>query len=201
MGAVWLAEDRVLGRRVALKELRVPPTDSPQQRDQLRDRLVREARAAARLHHPGAVTVHDVVDDHGLPCVVMELLDGRTLDRVVREDGPLEPAAAAQIGVQVLDALSAAHAAGIVHRDVKPSNVVLRADGHACLTDFGLALAAGDRRSPRPGCSSVPRPTSPRNVPAVRDQALQPTCGPSAPPSTPPSRAVPPSSGPTPSRP
>lgn len=83
MGAVWLAEDQVLGRRVALKELRIPPTDSPQQRDQLRDRLVREARAAARLHHPGAVTVHDVVDDHGLPCVVMELLDGRPLDQGV----------------------------------------------------------------------------------------------------------------------
>lgn len=144
MGVVWRAQDERLGRQVAVKEIRPPAGITGPEYDDLRERTLREARAAARLSTPGAVAVHDVVESDGRPYVVMELLHGRSLSAVVAEDGPLPPAEVARIGLSLLVTLSAAHRAGILHRDVKPANVVLEADGRVVLTDFGIAKAAGD---------------------------------------------------------
>jgi hypothetical protein len=144
MGTVWRAVDEVLGREVAVKEITFPQGLSDADRDVLRERTRREARAAARLDHPSAVTVYDVVEDGGAPYLIMELVEARTLADVVREDGPLPPAEAARIGLSLLGALDAAHRSGIVHRDVKPSNVLVRADGRVVLTDFGIATSTGD---------------------------------------------------------
>src|SRR3954453_14493836 len=144
MGVVWAAEDELLQRPVAIKEVRFPPTIDDTERELLRERTMREARTAARLDHPCAVRVFDVCEDEDQPFIVMERLIGRTLSDVIKRDGPLPPARAAEIGLCLLDALDAAHAAGIVHRDVKPGNVVVRADGRVTLTDFGLASTAGD---------------------------------------------------------
>jgi hypothetical protein len=144
MGVVWRAEDTLLGREVALKEVTFPPGISEQERDQLRERTRREARAAARLSHPSAVTMFDVTEDDGTPILVMELIDARTLAEVVEADGPLSPQRTAEVGLAVLGALEAAHEQGIVHRDVKPSNVLLADDGRVVLTDFGIATFTGD---------------------------------------------------------
>ncbi|GAC1608387.1 MAG: hypothetical protein NVS3B26_05100 [Mycobacteriales bacterium] len=144
MGTVWRAKDTVLGRDVAVKEVTFPPGVSDEERSVLRERTRREARAAARLDHPSAVTVYDVAEEDGTPFLVMELVDARTLSEVVRTDGPLSARQTAQVGLAVLGALEAAHAQGIVHRDVKPGNVLLRADGRVVLTDFGIATFAGD---------------------------------------------------------
>src|SRR3954454_22474046 len=144
MGTVWRAEDVVLGRDVAVKEVTFPPGVSEEEREVLRERTRREARAAARLDHPSAVTVYDVAEDDGTPFLVMELVDARTLAEVVRTDGPLSVRRTAEIGIAVIGALEAAHAQGIVHRDVKPGNVLLRADGRVVLTDFGIATFTGD---------------------------------------------------------
>ena len=148
MGTVWRAEDDVLGRDVAVKEVTFPHGLSDEDRDVLRERTRREARAAARLDHPSAVTVYDVVEEDGAPYLVMELVDGSTLSQVVRADGPLTPQQTARIGLCLLGALEAAHARGIVHRDVKPGNVLLSdLDGaleRVVLTDFGIASSAGD---------------------------------------------------------
>jgi eukaryotic-like serine/threonine-protein kinase len=144
MGVVWAAEDELLQRPVAVKEVIFPPTVSDEERETLRERTMREARTAARLDHPCAVRVFDVCEDGGQPFIVMELLAGRTLSDIVREDGPVAPASAAEIGLCLLDALEAAHAADIVHRDVKPGNVIVRDDGRVTLTDFGIASTAGD---------------------------------------------------------
>lgn len=144
MGTVWRAQDVVLGREVAVKEVTFPPGVSEEEREVLRERTRREARAAARLDHSSAVTVYDVAEDGGTPYLVMELVDARTLAEVVRTDGPLSPHRTAEVGLQVLGALEAAHAQGIVHRDVKPGNVLLRADGRVVLTDFGIATFPGD---------------------------------------------------------
>lgn len=146
MGTVWRARDTVLHREVALKEVRHPDAATaaatPRTGHVLRERVLREARALARISHPHVVTVHHIVDVGPHPWIVMELLPGDTLqDRLAR--GPLTPVEAAGIGRQVLSALRAAHAAGIRHRDVKPSNVMLRADGGAVLTDFGIAALQG----------------------------------------------------------
>lgn len=119
-----------------------------QERENLRERTRREARSAAKLQHPSAVTVYDVVEQDGQPFLVMELVEARTLAEVVRDDGPLPPARTATIVLAVLGALEAAHARGIVHRDVKPGNVLLcsdeRTSGRVVLTDFGIATSAGD---------------------------------------------------------
>jgi hypothetical protein len=148
MGTVWRAEDIVLGRAVAVKEVTFPHGLSDEDRDVLRERTRREARAAARLDHPSAVTVYDVVEEDDAPYLVMELVEARTLSQVVRSDGPLSPQHAARVGLALLGALEAAHAQGIVHRDVKPGNVLL-GDGpgaleRVVLTDFGIASSAGD---------------------------------------------------------
>jgi serine/threonine protein kinase len=144
MGTVWLATDRVLERRVALKELTFSIDLTAEERAVLRERTMREARAAARLDHPHVARVYDVVEQDGKPWLVMEHVQARSLQDILEEDGPLPPHAVARIGLDVLDALDAAHSAGIVHRDVKPANVLVDRDGHACLTDFGIATTTGD---------------------------------------------------------
>ncbi len=147
MGTVWRAEDAVLGRHVAVKEVVFPHGLSDDDRATLRERVRREARAAARLDHPSAVTVYDVVEQDGQPWLVLELVEARTLSQVVRTDGPLSPQRTAEVGLAVLGALEAAHRQGIVHRDVKPANVLLgdRSTGsRVVLTDFGIATTAGD---------------------------------------------------------
>ena len=148
MGTVWRAEDTVLGRAVAVKEVTFPHGLSDEDRDVLRERTRREARAAARLDHPSAVTVYDVVEEDGRPYLVMELVEARTLSQVVRADGALSPERTARIGLDLLGALEAAHAQGIVHRDVKPGNVLLGGGPgvpeRVVLTDFGIASSAGD---------------------------------------------------------
>ncbi|HEU5024217.1 MAG TPA: serine/threonine-protein kinase [Spirillospora sp.] len=145
MGTVWRAFDLALHREVALKEVRLAGTDAAQDdpavAEMMRERVMREARALARLHHPNVVTIHHIVDSPDMPhpWLVMELVPGRSLqDRLA--DGPLPPAEAASVGRGILAALRAAHAAGICHRDVKPANVLLRTDGTAVLTDFGIAV-------------------------------------------------------------
>ena len=144
MGTVWLATDRVLEREVALKEVTFSVDLTTEERTILRERTMREARAAARLDHPRVTTVFDVVEEDGRPWLVMEHVAARSLQDVIEEQGPLPPAAVATIGLDVLAALEAAHRAGIVHRDVKPANVLVTQDGHAFLTDFGIATTTGD---------------------------------------------------------
>ncbi|WP_031481739.1 serine/threonine-protein kinase [Streptomyces bicolor] len=139
MGVVWKAVDEVLGREVAVKELRTySDADGPELAD-LRLRMQREARAAARVRHPGVVAIHDVTEVDGRPLIVMELVDGPSLERVLRGSGPLGPREAAGIGAKVMDALAAAHRAGVLHRDVKPGNILLESSGRVVLTDFGIA--------------------------------------------------------------
>jgi serine/threonine protein kinase len=144
MGTVWLATDRVLEREVALKEVTFSVDLTAEERTILRERTMREARAAARLDHPCVTTVYDVVEEDGRPWLVMEHVSARSLQEIIEEQGPLPPAAVARIGLDVLAALEAAHRAGIVHRDVKPANVLVGRNGHACLTDFGIATTTGD---------------------------------------------------------
>ncbi|MFJ6388071.1 protein kinase [Streptomyces sp. NPDC091972] len=139
MGVVWRAVDEVLGREVAVKELRTyTDADGPELAD-LRLRMQREARAAARVRHPGVVAVHDVAEVDGRPLIVMELVEGPSLDQVLRRQGTLDPREAAGIGAKVMDALAAAHEAGVLHRDVKPGNILLDRSGRVLLTDFGIA--------------------------------------------------------------
>ncbi|MEV0911856.1 serine/threonine-protein kinase [Streptomyces hokutonensis] len=144
MGTVWRARDLLLHRYVAVKEVRPPDLDlaeyDPGAAEMLRQRVLREARALARVEHPNVVTIHHIVDggEGTYPWLVMELVQGGSLaDRLER--GPMTPAEAARLGSGVLDALNAAHAAGVQHRDVKPANVLLRTDGRPVLTDFGIA--------------------------------------------------------------
>ncbi|MEV6568222.1 serine/threonine-protein kinase [Streptomyces kronopolitis] len=144
MGTVWRARDEVLGRTVAVKELRFPGGVEEDEKRRLITRTLREAKAIARIRNNGAVTVYDVVDEDDRPWIVMELVEGRSLAEVVRDDGPLTPRRAAEVGMAVLDVLRAAHSEGILHRDVKPSNVLMSDDGRVVLTDFGIAQVEGD---------------------------------------------------------
>jgi serine/threonine protein kinase len=144
MGTVWLATDRVLGRQVAVKEVTFPLHVTEEERAVLRERTMREARTAGRLEHPHVTTVYDVVEEDGKPWLVMKHVAARSLQEVIEERGPLPPAEVARIGLTVLAALVAAHALGIVHRDVKPANVLVGPDGSGCLTDFGIATTTGD---------------------------------------------------------
>jgi len=141
MGTVWLAQDELLDRQVAVKEISPPPEVSESEREVLRQRTLREARTAARLSHPNVVAIYDVVEDGGRPWIVMALIRARSLWEIVQEDGPLTPPEAAKVALQVLAALDAAHALGIMHRDVKPGNVLIDDGGRAVLTDFGIARA------------------------------------------------------------
>jgi serine/threonine protein kinase len=141
MGAVWRAHDGLLNRDVAVKEIIWPPQMDPEERKTARSRAVREAQLAARLRHPNVVSVYDIVEEDDRTSIVMELVPYRSLRDVIAEDGPLSPAHAARVGLGVLAALQAAHAAGVIHRDVKPANILLGPDDRVVLTDFGIAKA------------------------------------------------------------
>ncbi|WP_326767281.1 protein kinase [Streptomyces sp. NBC_01591] len=144
MGTVWRAVDETLGRTVAVKELRFPSAIDDDEKRRLITRTLREAKAIARIRNNGAVTVYDVVDEDDRPWIVMELIEGKSLAEAVREDGVLTPKRAAEVGLAILDVLRSAHREGILHRDVKPSNVLIAEDGRVVLTDFGIAQVEGD---------------------------------------------------------
>ncbi|MGW6541676.1 protein kinase domain-containing protein [Streptomyces massasporeus] len=144
MSVVWRATDRLLGRSVAVKELPYDETLSAAQARRQRDRTLREARAVAQLSHPHIVVVHDVVEDDERPYIVMELIEGGSLADRLAHQGPVDAAEAARIGIALLGALGAAHAAGVLHRDLKPDNVLLEAGtDRVVLSDFGIAQVAG----------------------------------------------------------
>jgi eukaryotic-like serine/threonine-protein kinase len=144
MGIVWQAHDERLHRTVAVKQLLLAPGLSAEQSEEARLRSMREGRIAARLSHVNAITVFDVAEHGGEPWLIMEYLPSQSLAAAIQERGPLPPVEVARIGVQVATALVAAHAAGIVHRDVKPANVLLGDDGIVKITDFGISRATGD---------------------------------------------------------
>jgi flagellar motor protein MotB len=145
MGTVWRAHDQVLGRAVALKEVQIPTNLTTDGRADVRERVIREARAAAKMSHPSAVTVYDVIEEDHHIYIAMELVDSPTLSELVEEGGPFTPQRAATTGLAVLDALEVAHASGIVHRDVKPANIMV-GEERIKLADFGVASIKGDPR-------------------------------------------------------
>ena len=143
MGVVWWAHDELEDREVAVKEMHLPPSLGHRERMNLLRRTDREALAAGRLRHPGLISIYDVVVEDSRPWLIMEYVAARSLEDVFVADGPISPRRVAEIGVQLLSALRAAHDAGIVHRDVKPSNVLLETSGRVVLTDFGIATYEG----------------------------------------------------------
>jgi eukaryotic-like serine/threonine-protein kinase len=151
MGTVWRAWDEILDREVAVKELRISESLDPDERAKAYQRTHREARTAARLSHPGVVTVFDVAEEDGRPWIIMELVAARSLDQIISVDGPMPPHHAADAGRQLLAAVATAHAAGVLHRDVKPSNVLIADSGRAVLTDFGIATFQGDPKLTQTG--------------------------------------------------
>ncbi|MFI1930317.1 serine/threonine-protein kinase [Streptomyces sp. NPDC020330] len=151
MGKVWRAHDEVLHRTVAVKELTAGLYVAEADRLVLHARTQKEARAAARITHPGVVTVHDVIEYDNRPWIVMQYVDGPSLADAAKESGEVAPREAARIGLHVLSALRAAHGAGVLHRDVKPGNVLLARDGQVLLTDFGIAAIEGDSTITRTG--------------------------------------------------
>ncbi|MEV7984075.1 protein kinase [Micromonospora sp. NPDC085948] len=151
MGRVWKARDEVLHRDVAIKELVPPPGLTDEERREMRERSLREARAIARLNHSNVVRIFDVLRTDGDPWIVMEYVASKSLQDTLAEDGPVSVARTVEIGLGVLGALSAAHKAGVMHRDVKPGNVLLGEDGRVVLTDFGLATIPGDPNVTRTG--------------------------------------------------
>jgi eukaryotic-like serine/threonine-protein kinase len=151
MGVVWLARDEALGRDVAVKEVRAPAGLDDHLVRQLYTRLEQEGRAAARVEHPNVITVYDVASEAGRPWIVMELVRGLSLADVLEAEGAMEPARAAVVCGAVLAALRAGHAAGVLHRDVKPGNVLIANDGRVVLTDFGIAVIEGSAAITRTG--------------------------------------------------
>ncbi|MGH3616187.1 MAG: protein kinase domain-containing protein [Pseudonocardia sp.] len=155
MGAVWRGTDELLNRTVALKELlavAVEPTAAGADAlEESRQRILREGRIGARLQHPHVISMFDVVVHDDRPWLVMEYLPSRSLAAVLTERGPMDPLEAAEVGRQVADGLAAAHAAGVVHRDIKPGNVLLADDGRVKLTDFGVSRAVDDVQLTRTG--------------------------------------------------
>jgi len=151
MGTVWQAADSLLRRDVAVKEVLLPHGMAAEDRQAMYERTLREARAAAALSHPSVVQVYDVVTEGGRPWIVMELLHARSLADLIIADGPLAPRAVAKIGVALLGALEVAHSAGVLHRDVKPANVLICTDGRCVLTDFGVARMPAESNLTTPG--------------------------------------------------
>jgi hypothetical protein len=151
MGRVWKARDEVLHRDVAIKELVPPPGLTPEERQEMRERSLREARAIARLNNVNVVRIFDVLRTDGDPWIVMEYVASRSLQDILASDGPITPVRAAEVGLGVLGALGAAHRSGVMHRDIKPGNVLLADDGRVVLTDFGLATVPGDPNVTRTG--------------------------------------------------
>jgi eukaryotic-like serine/threonine-protein kinase len=151
MGVVWRAHDQLLDREVAVKEVQIAETLTDAERANAYQRTLREAKTAARLNHPAVVTVYDVCQDEGRPWIVMQLVSAQSLDQLLAASGPLSPRRAAEMARQLLSALSVAHAAGVMHRDVKPSNVLLGSDDRAVLTDFGIATFQGDSKLTQTG--------------------------------------------------
>ena len=176
MGRVWRATDVVLHRDVAIKELVPPPGLTPDERQEMRERSLREARAIARLNNINVVRVFDVLRTDADPWIVMEYVPSRSLQDILAADGPLPPVRAAEVGLGVLNALRAAHRNGVVHRDVKPGNVLIGEDGRVVLTDFGLATVPGDPNVTRtglvlgsPAYISPERARDGRRSPRIRD--------------------------------
>jgi serine/threonine protein kinase len=144
MGIVWRARDERLERIVGIKQLLLQPGLSEEQKQDARRRALREARIAARLHHPNAIVVFDVAEHDGDPCIVMEYLAARSLAAVLGDQGSLSVEEVAALGTQIASAIAVAHASGIVHRDIKPGNILITDSGIAKITDFGIARAVGD---------------------------------------------------------
>jgi eukaryotic-like serine/threonine-protein kinase len=151
MGVVWQAYDEALHRVVAIKQLVLPSGLSGSAGDEVTSLVMREGRITARLQHPHAIAIHDVVEHSGHPCLIMEYLPSRSLATVLSTHGMLVPEAVASIGNQISSALAAAHEAGVMHRDIKPGNVLLADDGTAKITDFGVSHAVGDPTVTAPG--------------------------------------------------
>ncbi|MFF5963940.1 serine/threonine-protein kinase [Streptomyces collinus] len=170
MGVVWRATDQLLGRSVAVKELPLDETLSAAQARRQRDRTLREARAVAQLSHPHIIVVHDVVEDGERPYIVMELIEGGSLADRLAQRGPVDAAEAARIGIALLGALGAAHAAGVLHRDLKPDNVLLETGtDRVVLTDFGIAQVAGAPTLTENGAFvGSPEYTAPERMSGVR---------------------------------
>ncbi|MDQ3824660.1 MAG: serine/threonine protein kinase [Actinomycetota bacterium] len=144
MGVVWQAHDERLHRTVAIKQLLLPARLTDSEGEEASRRAMREGRITARLHHPHAIAVFDVAEHEGRPCLIMEYLASRSLATVLSTRGVLLPEEVADLGRQIASALAAAHQAGIVHRDIKPGNVLLAEDGTTKITDFGVSHAVGD---------------------------------------------------------
>src|SRR5690606_19464056 len=174
MGIVWRAHDELLDRAVAVKEVRYAAAlgDEVQL---LNRRTMREARAAARFEHPNVIVVHDVIEEDGRPWIVMQLVQSRSLGAVIKQDGPLPPKRVAEIGLAVLDALHRAHESGVLHRDVKPENVLLADDGRVVLTDFGIATLETETQLTVTGLAGTPAFIAPerlKGLPARRESDL-----------------------------
>lgn len=193
MGTVWRARDEVLHREVAVKEVRAPSGLAGDDVQRMYARLEREAWAAARVANHNVVTVYDVATDDNRPWIVMELVRGLSLAEVLDAEGPMTPQRAAHVGAEVLSALRAAHEAGVLHRDVKPANVLISNDGRIVLTDFGIAMVEGSSALTMTGRSSALLSSSPRSGRSAVRRARSRTCGRSGCCCTRQSRASPPS--------
>jgi serine/threonine protein kinase len=175
MGVVWLGEDALAGRKVAVKELRAPDGVSEAERDVFRKRALQEARSAARLAHPNAVILHDIVPPTAADdavYLIMEYVDGATLAQVVEREGRLSEPRVFAIALQLLSILEASHALGVVHRDIKPSNIMVTADGQVKLADFGIAHMVGGTRLTGSGVIGTPAYMAPEQLQGL---AITPT--------------------------